>query len=304
MTIAEVNLRLGRRLALTSVAASAALAAANIGVGLLARSTSLVAAGTEFAGDVLASAVVLLGMRIAALPPDADHPYGHGRSETIAGFLVGVILTAAGVGICFRSLQHVTELHEPPGTYAVAPLIGAVLVKGVLAVLKFHYGRRIGSSALVADAWNDAVDIISGLAALAALALTLYNPAQFLPADHYGGFAVGVIVIFTGVRVLRDTTLQLMDTMPDAAAMASVRRVAIAVPDVKGVEKCYARKTGLQYHVDLHLEVDPNTTVRESHNIATEVRKQIRRELPWVADVLVHVEPSEGWDNPPPAGRA
>ena len=296
MSVADANLQLGRRLATASIVASALLAAANVAVGLIAHSTSLVAAGTEFAGDVLASAIVLLGMQMAAKPPDADHPYGHGRIETLAGFLVGLILTGAGLGISLRSLQSVTEIHEAPGTYAVAPLIGAIIVKSLLAALKFRCGRRIGSSALVADAWNDGVDILSALAALSALALTLYNPQQFRAADHYGGFAVGLIVIFTGFRVLRDTTLQLMDTMPDAAAMANIRRVALAVPDVRGIEKCYARKTGLKYHVDLHLEVDPDITVRASHDIATRVKGRIRSELPWVADVLVHVEPSGGWE--------
>jgi len=107
-----------------------------------------------------------------------------------------------------------------------------------------------------------------------------------------GAFAVGLIVVFTGIRVTRDTTLQLMDTMPDRESMAHVRNAALTVPGVRGVEKCYARKTGLQYHVDLHLEVDPEITVRQSHEIATQVRIVIRETLPWVADVLVHVEPA------------
>jgi cation diffusion facilitator family transporter len=286
------DLRLGRNLAAAGVVASGALAIVNIWVGLEAGSTSLVAAGAEFAGDVLASSVVLLGMLAAARPPDPEHPYGHGRLETVAGFTVGLILAAGGIAISYRSIQNVSEAHEPPGAYAVAPLIVSVVVKAFLATLKFRTGRRIGSAALVADAWNDSVDILSSLAALAALGLTVYDPAQFLAADHYGGFAVGLIVIFTGVRVLRDTTLQLMDTMPGPVLMASIRQAALAVPNVRGVEKCFARKTGLQYHVDLHLEVDPEITVRASHEIATQVRQHIRQELPWVADVLVHVEPS------------
>ena len=111
-------------------------------------------------------------------------------------------------------------------------------------------------------------------------------------ADHWGGFAVGLFVIFFGLRVVRETALQLMDTMPEGARMDEIREVAMRVPGALGIEKCYARKTGLRYHVDLHLEVDPEITVRESHQIATNVRNQIRRELPWVEDVLVHVEPA------------
>ena len=171
------------------------------------------------------------------------------------------------------------------------PLVASIGLKSLLSGVKFRYGRRLRSSALVADAYNDLVDVLSGCVALAAVGLTLYDPARFLAADHYGGAAVGVIVIFVGLRVIRSTTLQLMDTMPDRNRLEEIRGVALSVPGVLGVEKCFARKTGLQYHVDLHLEVDPEMTVRASHEIATEVRFRIRERLDWVADVLVHVEP-------------
>jgi len=144
----------------------------------------------------------------------------------------------------------------------------------------------------MADAWHDGVDILAALAALVAVSFTILAPHQFQSADHWGAFAVGLIVVFTGLRVARDTSLQLMDTMPDYQTMARIRQVALCVSGVHGVEKCYARKTGLQYHVDLHLEVDPDISVRQSHDIATQVRIAIKEKLHWVADVLVHVEPA------------
>ena len=116
-------------------------------------------------------------------------------------------------------------------------------------------------------------------------------PCNFAAADHIGGSAVGVIVIFLGIRVVHDTAIQLMDTMPDPAAMDRIRMTGLNVPGVLGIEKCFARKTGLKWHVDLHLEVDPAMSVYESHEIATRVREKIRSEVDWVADVLVHVEP-------------
>ena len=254
----------------------------------------MVAAGFEFVGDVLASAVVLGGMVIAAKPADSDHPYGHGRFETLAGLAVGLILAAGGAGICYRSLQQIGEVHAPPGAYAVWPLLGAIVVRGVMSTIKFRIGRRIQSVSLVGDAWNDAVDILSAAAALLALTLTISNPAHFLAADHYGGFCVGLVVIFTGFRVMRDSSLDLMDTMPSAESLDQIRKVALDVRGVIGVEKCFARKTGLQYHVDLHLEVDPSLTVWESHDIATLTRIRLREQLQWIADVLVHVEPAPG----------
>ena len=156
---------------------------------------------------------------------------------------------------------------------------------------KRRYGRKIQSSGLLADAWNDTVDILSGRTALLGLGLTLIDPEKFSAADHIGGSAVGIIVIFLGIRVVRDTVVQLMDTMPDPEAMDRIRMAGLAVPGVLGIEKCFARKTGLKWHVDLHLEVDPAMSVYESHEIATQVKEKIRSEVDWVADVLVHVEP-------------
>jgi len=285
-------MRIGQKVALAGMIVSSGLAVVKIVTGLMANSTSVVADGLESAGDVFASGLVFLGLALAAMPADSDHPYGHGRAETLTGLLVGLMLVAAGFSISFHALMQVGEPHLPPAAYAIWPLIASIAIKGVLSATKYRIGKAIGSAALAADAWNDGVDIVSGLAALAAVSLTLYDPQRFLAADHYGGFAVGLIVIFTGLRVSRDTGMQLMDTMPDHRMMQTIRDVAQKVSGVEGVEKCYARKTGLQYHVDLHLEVDPEITVRSSHDIAERVRQRIRHDVDWVADVLVHVEPS------------
>jgi cation diffusion facilitator family transporter len=283
---------LGERIAAASLVVNILLAAANIALGWRAHSTSVVAAGGEFLADVLAAGVVFLGIRMASRPADADHPYGHGRAEILSGMFVGVVLVLAGLGICSTSLRNYSQQHPPPAVFAIWPLAAAIVAKAMLAATKFRYGRRIRSAALIADGWNDAVDILSGGAALTALGLTLYDPARFLAADHFGGIAVGLIVISIGIRVARDTSLDLMDTMPPAAFLDRIRAAAGRVEGARGVEKCWARKTGFRYHVDLHLEVDPAISVAESHGIAEQVRHQIRRDVADVADVLVHVEPS------------
>jgi len=281
-----------RRLALASVMASAGLATMNVLVGFASGSSAVLATGVEFAGDVLASSVVLVALLMASRPPDDNHPYGHGRIETLAGFTVGLILALGGAGICYRSLQEIRGVHAPPGTGAIVALLIAIAVRGSMAFAKFRAGRRLLSRSLVADAWNDAVDILSAFGALTAVLLARLDPVRFLAADHYGGFAVGLIVIVTGVRVVRDASLELADTMPEPDKADELREVALTVDGVRGVEKQRARKTGFQYHVDLHIEVDPELTVRESHAIAATVRRRLRDELPWVADVLVHVEPT------------
>ena len=273
---------------------SAALADIKIYVGLSANSTSVVSDGFESAGDVFASGIVLLGLNLAAKPPDAEHPYGHGRFETLAGLAVGVLLAVAGAAICLASLQRANDPAHSPALFAIWPLLGSIVVKSATSAAKFRYGRRMQSVSLTADAFNDGVDVFSGVTALAAVAITLHDPPRFAVADHIGGFIVGLIVIFVGGRVCYETAMQLSDRMPDEATLAEIRRVALSVPGAVAIEKCYARRSGMQYFVDLHLEVDPNLTVRDSHDIANQVRFRVRENLTWVADVLVHVEPANG----------
>jgi len=140
---------------------------------------------------------------------------------------------AGGAAICFHSLQAIGAVHQPPGAVAVVALIVAILCRSVMSTVKFRVGRRIQSASLVADAWNDTVDILSAVAALTAVVLANYDPDRFLAADHYGGFVIGVIVIGTGIRVVRDASLALMDTMPGSELTDQIRSV---VPGVLGVE--------------------------------------------------------------------
>jgi len=292
MSSADDSYRTARRVAMAGMAVSGLLACMNIVVGMLARSTAVVATGFEFAGDVLASSVVVIGMGVASRPADANHPYGHGRFETLSALVVGVILAVVGIGICYQSLQGIGARHAPPGSSAAAALVVAIVLRGVMSSVKFRVGRRLGSSALVADASNDAVDILSALAALTAIALARYDPMRFLAADHYGGFVVGIVVVITGIRVVGAASFELVDTMAHPELTDEVVRVARSVTGVLGIDKVFARKTGLQYHVDLHIEVDPDATVAASHAIGGHVRATLKHELPWVADVLIHVEPA------------
>ena len=280
--------RTAARVALAGIAASAVLAALKTGVGLAAHSVATISDGVESAADVISSGLVYLGLRIAAKPADEDHPYGHGRFETLIALAVGAFLAAAGVGICVHSLQ---TSSQRPALFAVWPLGLSIATKSVMSVVKMRAGRAAGSAALTADAWNDSVDILSGSVALIAVLLAVYDPDRLRDADRYGGFLIGLIVVFVGLRVVRETALQLMDTMPEPAQMESLRSEAMSVPGALGIDKCYARKTGLRYHVDLHLEVDPSLTVLASHEIARAVKRHLKSRLDWVADVLVHVEP-------------
>jgi cation diffusion facilitator family transporter len=285
-------MQIGQRVAATGMLVSGVLAVIKIAVGLSGHSTAVVADGLESSADVIASGFVLFGLILAAKPADENHPYGHGRVETLTGLLIGLVLMAGGAFISWNAIRQIGHPHEPLGAFVVWPLLISIAAKTGLATLKFRFGRKLQSDALTADAWNDATDTISAFAALIAVGLTLHDSVRFAEADRYGGFVVGLIVVSAGIRVARETSMQLMDTMPDPQLIWQIREAAFGVPGVRGVEKCYARKTGFKYHVDLHLEVDPEMTVRRSHELAHEVQEHIRERLDWVADVLVHVEPA------------
>ncbi len=280
-----------QRVALAGMLASALLAIAKIWVGMNANSTAAVADGLESAADVVASGVVFLGLWVAARPADDNHPYGHGRFEILAALAVGIMLVLAGVGISSRSIWRIGRDTLPPSAFAMWPLLASLGVKFALATVKMRQGRMLDSSALIADAKNDSVDVVSSTIALIALGLTLYDPVGMLEADHVGGAIVGVIVGVLGLSVIREAIYPLTDAMPEPGRVEQIRRIALTIAGAEAVEKCYARKTGMKYHVDLHLEVNPDLTVRDSHVIAGRVRDALKHELSWIADVLIHVEP-------------
>ena len=285
--------RIGRRIALVSMSVGCLLAITKIFIGYRAGSTAVMSDGFEAAGDVLSSAIVYAGLWLASRPPDDEHPYGHGRYETLAGLAIGTMLLFTGVLIFwhgFRSLDEQSSLQ----VFAIYPLLAAIVVKVMIANVKFRVGRQIASTALETDGWHDITDLLSTSVALIAVILTVVNRSRFGRADHVGGMIIGFLIFFLSIELIRKSIRQLLDTMPEKAKIAELRSIAIGVPGAAGIEKCYARRTGLRYHVDLHLEVNPEMTVRESHEIATRVRFAIKDNLRWVADVLVHVEPAPG----------
>src|SRR3974377_578802 len=167
--------QLGRRVAIAGMIVSGALAALKITVGLMVNSTAVVSDGVESAADVFSSAIVLFGLSLAAKPPDAEHPYGHGRLETLSGLAVGIMLGLTGAGICFNAA---IRLNDPkvPESFAVWPLLVSMVAKAALGATKFRVGRRIKSDALVADGWNDAMDILSAFTALVGVSIALWKP--------------------------------------------------------------------------------------------------------------------------------
>jgi cation diffusion facilitator family transporter len=238
------KLNLAKRVTAIGMLVSALLASSKLIVGWLAHSTAVFADGLENMGDLFGSGLVLYALFVASRPPDKEHPYGHGRSETIAGLAVGFLLAASGIVICYVAIRRLRTTTEAPHLFAIWPMVASIVVKSGLSVGKFIYGRRLGSAALRADAWHDGVEIVSGLVALVALVLTLYDALHFAAADHWGGFVVGLIVLLTAFHVVRDTSDELMDAMPNDERIRNIRQATLSVQGVLGVEKTFAREDG------------------------------------------------------------
>jgi cation diffusion facilitator family transporter len=284
--------RKGRQAAILGMIGSGLLAVLKITAGLWGHSTAVFSDGVESAMDVITSMVVLGGMTLALRPPDSNHPYGHGRAESIAGKTVSTILIVTGLLLALNSVLGLTSTKHPPELYAIATLVISIAVKSWLSTYKMNLGTKIESASLRADAWNDRVDVVSGFAALVGSGLAAYAPDRFLYADRLGGGLVALVILYTGIRVFRDTSLELMDTSPSDELMARVRGVVDQVDGVVALETCRGRKSGLGYFFDLHVEVDPNMKVSAAHQIAHEIKDRVRAEIPSVLDVLVHVEPA------------
>src|SRR5580704_6051531 len=164
----------GQRVAVLGMVVSAALAVAKIAAGVAGHSNAVVSDGFESASDVFASGFVLLGLTLAAKPPDEEHPYGHGRIEILTGLLIGLGLSAGGALICYGSVERLghPEAAAVAG-YVVWPLVLSLIAKSGLAIFKFRYARRLKSDSLMADAWNDLMDTVSAVAALIAVGLAI-----------------------------------------------------------------------------------------------------------------------------------
>ena len=283
----------GPRLAVISVGANSLLAALNLVIGSRGGSLTVVASGIEFGADVAASLAVLFGFWYASRPADSNHPYGHGRAETLIGFLIGLALFLIGGSIAAHAVRDIDAVHAPPAVYTLWPLALALAVKAVMMVSKMRVEPSHGQPGVAGRRLErQRRRVVGGGRHHRARPHALRSRCGFARPITSAALLVGVFVIIAGLGVVRSTSLDLIDTMPPESLLNEVRQAACTVDGVRGVEKLFARRTGLQYHVDLHLEVDGWISVDAGHAIATAVRERIRIDVAAVSDVLVHVEPA------------
>ena len=285
--------RLKRSLRATflGLAANAVLAVCKMTAGVFGHSDALIADAVESMADIVSSIVVWRAMILASAPADADHPYGHGKAEPIAAAIVATMLLLAAVGIGFRAIVDAINPQEGPAWFTLVVLLGVIVTKEALFRFVLREADSVGSTAVRADAWHHRSDMITSFAAALGIAVALIGGDKLAAADDVAAILAAGIIAWNGWRLLRPALDELMDASPNPALTEQIRQIASSVPPVELVEKCVVRKMGYHYFVDMHVEVDPEMSVRQAHDVAHAIKDQVCARIPAVRDVLVHVEP-------------
>lgn len=284
--------RVGARVALLGLVINVVLASVKIVAGVIGHAYVLIADGMESALDVAGSIVIWGGLTVAARPPDRTHPYGHGKAEPIAALVVAICVLAAAIGLAIESIREILTPHHGPAPCTLAVLVVVIVIKEFLFRYVNRIGRDLESTAVQTDAWHHRSDALTSAAAFIGISLALIGGERWYSADDWAALFACAVIGANGVRLAVPAVQEIMDTAPTGKIVGSILSVASSVPGVVEVEKCYARKMGLDYYVDLHVGVDGNISVHEGHEIAHRVKNAIQESDSRVADVLVHIEPA------------
>lgn len=290
---AQALLVSGSRASLAGIATNVALAIVKILTGVVGNSYALIADGIESSADIASSLIVLGGIRISVRPADEEHPYGHGKAESVAAFVVAATLLGAAALIAIQSINEIRTPHHMPAWFTLPVLLLVVLVKTILSRYVGQTAQNISSSALQGDAWHHYSDAITSAAAAIGIVIALIGGPAYASADDWAALAACTIIAYNGLGLLRVTINELMDA---AAAPLALRQAILTtarqVPGVVNTEKCLIRKYGMGYVVDLHIGVDPRLTVEVGHAIGHRVKDALRASPLRVFDVLIHIEPA------------
>ncbi|MCB1849272.1 MAG: cation transporter [Gammaproteobacteria bacterium] len=291
LDVRDQNYQAAKRVTQLGTAADAGLTFAKIGIGILGNSAALVAEGLHSAADLLFDLVVLVGMKMARKEADEDHPYGHGKFESLATLILSLILLFVALGIVWDAAGRI-QSHEAlsaPATITLLVALGAMIVKEFLYQYTVRVGRRIGSKIIIANAWHHRSDAIASFAALIGIAGAIMGWPILDPIAAIGvAFFVGKV----GVEIAIDSLKELTDaaTAIDREVHDTIQRIINEHPEVKSAHLVKARKMGPDIMVDVHVVVDSFLTVSEGHQIADQVEKTLVRQIQDVTSVMVHVD--------------
>jgi cation diffusion facilitator family transporter len=252
----------------------------------------LVADGIESTTDIFSSLIVFGGLQLSSKPPDENHPYGHGKAESLAAMLVSVFLIGAAFLIAVQSIQEIRSPHSSPAWYTLVILVIVIVVKELLFRRMYRVGETLDSSSLRSDAWHHRSDAITSLAVFIGISIALVGGEGYESADDWAALLACGIIFINGLRLLRPALNEVMDAAPPDAFEERVVALASGVEGVVDIEKCRIRKSGLGYLMDIHVEVDSEIPIREGHLIGHEVKDQLLDSGLPITDVVVHIEPA------------
>ena len=279
------------RVTLWGLVANLALSALKFVFGVLGSSQALVADAVHSLSDSATDVAVLVGAKFWTAPADAEHPHGHGRIETIITGLIGAVLAGVGIGLGYRA---VVTLHHrdftTPGWIAFATACISIVAKEALYRWTVHVGRRVRSSAVIANAWHHRSDALSSVPVAVAVLGTRIRP-DWVFLDHIATVIVAVLILHAAWTITWPALRQLVDAGASDKERQRILALALETEGVRAVHKLRTRHIGLGLQTDLHVLVDPDLTVAQGHAIAGVVKERLLRFGPEVVDVLVHVEP-------------
>lgn len=276
-----------------SILGNAMLALVKLFGGIFGNSYALIADAVESTVDVASSIVVLMGLRMATRPADKRHPYGHGRLEPLITFsVIGFLIVSAAV-ISYQAIQNIFTPHPLPKPWTLAVLAPIILWKEGSYRWVMSRAKATNSSSLKADAWHHRADALTSLLAFVGISIALILGEGYEAADDIAALLAAQIILYNCYRLFRPALGELMDEQVHDALEEQIRVISLKVDGVIATEKCYIRKSGLDYHVDLHAIVNGDLTVREGHDIAHKLQDTLKEALPQLVQVLIHVEPHD-----------
>jgi cation diffusion facilitator family transporter len=281
----------GIRTTVLGIGVSFILVFVKLAAGHIGHSYALIADATESSADVLSSGLLWIGLKIAQKPADTEHPYGHGKAEPLAAIAISLFLLGAAAWIGWHAIDFIRTPHEMPRLFTLPVLLGVILVKEGLFRYVLKVGKEINSQAVKSDAYHHRSDAITSIAAFIGISIALILGKGHESADDWAALIAAAVIVFNAISLLRPAINEVMDGAPSKEIVGRVRNLASQNPMVRNVEKCYVRKMGFDYFVDIHIQVDGLLSVTEGHAIAHAVKSKLLESNLRIKDVLVHVEP-------------
>ncbi len=261
--------------------------------GVFGNSYALIADAIESTTDIFSSFLVLFGIKYSNRPADANHPYGHGRVEPLVTFLVvGFLITSATV-IAYESITNIGTPHELPKPWTLIVLGAIIIWKEFSFRLVMKRGIQTNSSSLKADAWHHRSDAITSVAAFIGISIAIILGKGYESADDWAALFASGFILYNSYLIFRPALGEIMDEHLYDDLVAEIRSVSLNVVGIIETEKCFIRKSGMKYHVDLHAVVDATISVKEGHDLAHLLKDTLREKIFELGHVLIHIEPSE-----------